>query len=814
MGSIGDIRFALRTLVRNRGFTAMAVLCLALGIGASSAIFTIVDRTMLRPLPYRDPASLVAINTRFEALKLPHYDLSLLEVKDLRERSKALTDISAYGVIDGNVSFHVGAAPQRVICVIFDPNTLTTLGVKPALGRDFRPEEGVVGNELVVLLSDDVWRRVYHADPDVIGRTVVIDTEPHVVIGVMPAGFRFPLRPDVGIFAPLAFRPDLDSERAKRTYGVLGRMAPGIDIDDLDAELAGIAGHMGVEHPHYYPDALGFGLTATRLDDVLFGSMRPSMIALLFAVALVLLIACANVAGLLLARGVTRERELALRATLGASRWRLMRQLITESLVLAALGAAAGLLGALWGTDLLISLYPDSLPHLAAVSVDRTVLGFTIVISVVAGLVAGLMPAIQSSKVDLHSALKDGGLRATASKRRRRLRSSLVAAEIALALVLLVGAGLMLRTLRAMQSADLGFRNHNLTTMKFKLPWTDYMKPEVRQRIFTQLLDRVAALPEARGVALASRAPLERHIEYVSARLTCPSCDRLKHPPAIQVSMVSPGYFELLGIDVLAGREFGPGDDDYDKPVAIIDEVFASYLPDGIAPTSAKVSFASKNDKGSSKDQAPVIGVVRHVKHDGVSSQEYPQLYLPILSKGSLQATMLIDSNTCVEGMAAAVQRELNVLDSRIPIYEAETMSDRVAASVALHRFASLLLGLFAALALLLASVGVYAVMSYSVTQRRREIGIRLALGARPRQVLGMILGQGAGVTLIGLALGLIAAAGFGLASRSLLYGTSPIDPVIYIIATLTVAGAALFACYLAARRATRVDPMDALRQD
>ncbi len=805
MSILADIRFAIRMLGASRGFTAVAVLCLALGIGANSAIFTLVERTLFHSLPYDDPDELVVVESSFAGHGYEHTRLSPQEFDDLSKQSQLFEELSPFAYIDANIRFHPEDKPKSLGALIVDWHALQMLGIEPALGRTFLKEESKFGNELYIIITHDLWQREYHGDPHAIGKTVEIDTQPHEIVGVLPPGVRFPLRPDVDILAPLAYRDEMYKSRAWRAYSVLARMKPGVTVSNVRRELAYIGDSWRTAYPSYYPDDAKFALRVESLGEKLYGSLRPAMLALLAAVALVLLIACANVASLLLARGMTREREFAVRAALGASRRRLILQLLTESLVLSFLGAGGGLLGALWGTDLLTAFYPDTLPDLGVIRVGTPVLAFAVVVSVFTGLIAGLMPALQSSHVDLQSALKDGGVRATVGRRGRRLRGALVAAEICLALVLLVGAALMLRSLGEIRAADLGFRTEHLVTMKAKLPWVNLMEQKERKQAVSGIMKRLQTLPGDARVAVALHSPLDEGGDRFAAVLE----GNEKARPIVEVNAVTDNYFDVMGISLLEGKGFGEDEGcGTDSVPLVVDESLRAYYPKGESLRGKRLKLV-KGEKWLT-----ICGVVGHVKARGADREQHPLIYIPLMRKVPLLMTFLVRTDRPTGEIATAVEQAVQEKQPDTAIYDVETMGERVDDSVALHRFATLLLGLFALLALLLASIGIYAVMAFTVAQRQKEIGIRLALGARPSQVVRLLVRQGCLLTVTGAVAGLLVAALAGRFIEPLLYHVSPYDPIIYALCALAVAGPACMACYLAARRATKIDPMDALRNE
>ncbi len=799
---INDARFGVRMLAKRPLLTAIAVACLAVGIGANTAIFSVVHRMLVRPLPYGDADRLVVVHTEFPGAGLPRNRVSEPEVADLRDHLSELARFSSYASIDGNVSLYPDAPPERIVTVVADWNTFDTLGVEPALGRDFEAADGVPGNEYVVILSWELWQDAYGGDPTVIGKSLDIDTESHEIVGVAPRGFRFPYQPDARLFAPLAIYPKLRLPRGNHYLDVIGRLEPGVSISELRAGMADMTAELRAAHASDYPDDVGFGIAARPLRDDLLGNVRPTLLLLFGAVALVLLIACGNVASLLLARGMARERELALRMAVGAGKARVVRQLLTESLVLSMFGAVGGLLVALWGIDLLVALKPAAVPLLADIQVSWPVLLFALGVSLIAGVLFGALPAMQAARVDLHTVLKDGGNRATLGRRSMRSRAALVAAEIALALVLLIVAGLMTKSLERMKAADLGFRQDQLLTMKMKLPYPKYPESPERIELYERLFRRLEYKSGLPAVGAISDIPLggsgNSHTCEIEGYLT-------EAPPEADIRVVNGPYFDVMGIPLLDGRPFDEMEHRGEIRTVIVDEILAQrYWPNERA--------VGKHIRLSPADGwLTIVGVVGHVKHQGIESNQRPQLYLPYLTNPPLRMTLVVRAPRAA---VSTVQQFIQSLDPDVPLYDIKTMDERVGEALAVHRFATHLLDGFAIVALLLAIIGVYAVMSLSVAQRTRELGIRLALGARPAQIIHLILWQGTRIAFVGLAVGLVGALLTSHAISDLLYDVSPTDVFTYAAASLSLISVAIGTCYLAARRAAKADPMVAMRED
>jgi putative ABC transport system permease protein len=799
-----DARFGLRQLARTPVIGTAAALCLAMGIGTNTAIFSVVHRMLIEPLPYGEPEELVSIYTRFPGHALPRDLLSESEVGDLRAEIGGLDSLFAYALIDANVEFDGAAGPERIVTLVADTSAFTTLGVKPALGRDFRAAEAELGHETVVILSHELWMRRYAADPGVLGQTLWVDAEPHTVVGVAPEGFRPPFHREAKLFAPLAYHPELHQPRSNHYLRVIGRMHDGVTLDALGDQLAAATRALRARHAAFYPESSGFELYAVSLREDLLGQVRPALLVLMVAVALVLLIACANVASLLVARGMSREHEIAMRKALGASRARIVVQMLAESSVLAVLGGAGGLVVALWGVDVLIALAPSSVPQFAVIDLDWTCLVFAVAVSVATGLVFGALPALQAVGVDLQTAIKaSGDARSTVGRSGRAMRNALVAVEIALALMLLIGAGLMTKSLERLATADLGFDPDRLVTLRLKLPYARYGMPQDRMTFYDRLFASLGATSATSAVGGVSSIPLGGPGNSSSCRLEGLGGDTLLEA---DVRAVGGSYFEVMAIPVLAGRTFERADALDAVTGVVVDEQFAARYG------TAEAAVGKRLRLGDGEGWLTVIGVVGHVQHDGVGAPSRPQVYLSHRSQPPLVMTLAVRTEDEPAGVARRVQSIVSQLDTSIAVFDVKTMDERVTEALAVPRFATRILGAFAELALLLAIIGVYAVMSFNVAQRSREIGIRVALGAQPAQVVRLIVRQGMAVAAVGLAGGIVGAALLSRGLRGLLYGVGPFDPNTYLAGLGAVALTALGACYLAARRAIRIDAMAALR--
>jgi putative ABC transport system permease protein len=806
-----DLRYAVRTLSKTKSFTLAAVLALALGIGANSAIFSVANAVLLRPLPYSEPERLVMISGDLRKPGLDDIGASAAEFNDYKEQSHSFERLAYYTEGGFNLSGGGAAEPERITGAYVSGELFPLLGVGPARGRTFTAEEDRSGHDQVIVLSHRLWQRQFSSDSSIVGRSLEVNGKSMTVIGIMPEDFQFPDR-DIELWKPIALDAEDVGEKNRGSHylEIIGRLRPGVSLPQAQTEIKAIAARIGAAHPDQYDQ--GFGAKVISRHEQVVGSVRPILLILLGAVGFVLLIACANVANLLFARSATREREMAIRTALGAGRWRIIRQLLTESLLLSTVGGSLGLLLALWGVDLLVGLAPDSIPRLSEIGLDIRVLGFTLLVSLVTGVLFGLLPALRLSKPDLQESLKDGARGAGESFRRQRMRNLLVVAEVALSLVLLVGAGLMIKSFMRVQQIDPGFNPDHVLTMRFSLPQVKYTEPKQQRAFFQQLESRIKALPGVESVGAVSFLPLSNTGNNRSFAIE----GQGRISPNVQFRMVSPDYFQAIGMVLRRGRQLTDQDREGTLPVAVINEEMARTFLAGQDPLGHRIKLG---DADSPFPWLSIVGVVGDVKHNGLEAEVKPQMYVPYQQPplpGFNVTSMFLAVRSNVEPgtLAAAVRREVYALDQDQPVADIKTMNERLDESGAPRRFNMLLLTIFAALALLLAMVGIYGVMSYSVTQRTHEIGVRVALGAQSRDVLKLIVGQGMLLALIGVGLGLAGAFALTRLMTSLLFGVSPSDPLTFVSVALVLAAVALFACLIPARRATRVDPMEALRYE
>lgn len=813
-----DLRYGFRMLLKNPGFTAVAVLALALGIGANSAIFSIVNALLLRPLPYKDADRLVIVWGKNRHQGRDQLPVSRPDFLDWRRDNRVFEDMASYAY---NVFDITGQRePERVRGVFVSTNFFSVLGEKPLLGRTFRPEEE---REPLVVLSYKLWERRFGCNPSIIGQSIALSGDSYTVIGIMPRGFQFPPRDprarsvDTGtevwvtlarLFTVTPGLGDWIGNRALRGYRVIARLKPGIARQQAQTEMNTIAHRLEQAYPN---TNAGIGVTVVSLHEQIVAPVRSALLVLLGAVGFVLLIACANVANLLLVRTAAREREISIRVALGASNLRLIRQLLTESTLLALLGGALGLLLALWGVDLLVRLNAGYIPRAGEVGIDSRVLGFTLVIALLTGMIFGLAPTLEASKLNLNEALKEGGRGSAGSLRGQHTRGLLVISEVALALVLLVAAGLMIKSFLRLLDTHLGFNPKNVLTMQVHIPPFKYSQPRQWTALYQQILERIQALPGVRstgiGISLPPRVSERSNLFVIEGR---PSPGPGRSPIA-QFFTVSPHFLDTLQVPLLKGRSFTEADRADAPGVVIINETVARrFFPDE-DPIGKRLKL------GNPESRSPwltIVGVVEDVKYSGLDAETEAGLYVPFAQNPFPGMFLLVRTMSDPLGLAAAVRKEILAVDKDQPIADIKILEQVVSESVAQRRLNTVLLGIFAVVALILAVVGIYGVVSYSVTQRTHEIGIRMALGARPSNVLKLVVGQGMILVLIGVTIGLIAAFALTRVLSSLLYGVSATDPATFMVISLLLVAVALLASYIPARRATKVDPMVALRYE
>jgi putative ABC transport system permease protein len=803
-----DLRYGARMLLKQPGFTLTAIVTLALGIGANTAIFSVVNGVLFRPLPYADADRLYWITIDRQDLG-NRFTLSNADFLILKQHNQSFEKLA---LMQGDLMILTGGPePERIPAHRVSADYFAALGAQPELGRTFLPDEDQPGKPLVAVISHGLWQRHLNSDPEPAGRTISLNDKTYTVVGVMPPDFR--LFRSVDVWPILQVNPP----KCHCPFGmrVVAKLKTEVDDEQVRAELAALRDQAEREWPD--PEN-GSGLArwsyvAEPLKEFITGNLRPVLLVLLAAVGCVLLIATANVANLLLARASTREREMAIRAAMGASRFRLLRQLLTESVLLAAAGGALGLLLASYGIDLLLKLEPGNLPRMNEVGIDKGVLAFTSCVSLLSGLLFGLAPALQVSRTNLNESLKEGGRSSTETRGRKRLRGLLVISQTALALVLLAGAGLMIKSFVRLQQVNPGFNPEGVLTVQVSLPQTRYGERHKRVSFQRELLERIRNLPAVQSAGTSSDVPPlnvgDVDVFEVAGQPVPPDQNR----PLAERILLSPDYFRAMGIPLLSGRDFSLADDPDAPPVAIINRTMAErYFPDGEA-VGGRIHFG---DFGAGVPWITIVGVVGDVKNNGLSAEDALTIYAPyeqnLWSFGPI--SLCVRSSSRPEPVTAGVRDVVQALDKNLPIANIKTGDQLLYDAVGRPRFHTFLIALFAAVAMLLAAVGIYGVISYSVAQRTHEIGIRLAVGARPQDVLLLVIRQGMIMTSIGTGIGLFAAFGLTRLMTSLLFRVRATDPLTFAgVATLLVA-VALLACWIPARRATKVDPIIALRYE
>jgi putative ABC transport system permease protein len=808
-----DIRYGARVLAKHKGFTVVAVLTLALGIGANTAIFSVVNELLLRPLPFPDAERLVML---WEVSPEGRHQNTTSRTNFLswREQSTVFEGMAAFS--DQRLNLTGVGEPEEVSVQLATPELFRVLGVEPIIGRGMTEEDARPGAPDVAVLSYGLWQRRFGGDPRVIGQPISLNGTPCAVIGILPAGFEWHIRKRSGtgrpaeIWSVLPMRMEGEGANAwGRFLSVVARLKPGATLEQAEAEMKTIAARLEQDTPQYHR---GYGAEAIPLREQFVGNVRPALLILLGAVGFVLLIACANVANLLLARAAAREKEIALRAALGAQRLRIVRQLLTESLLLSVLGSLLGLVFAWWGIGALVAISPRDLVNLHGVGLNLTVLAWTLAVSLVTGIIFGLAPALEATRLNLNDALKEGGKGAGGQgTRSRRLRNALVVAEVALALVLLASAGLLVKSFIRLQKIDTGFNAENVLTMVLRLPDSKYKEDPQFVAFFRQAMERIRALPGVRAVGMVNYLPLYGGLGSatgftIEGRPAPPPGEE----PSTNVRVTDADYFKAMGIPLLRGRNFTDLETSEARRVILISESLAQQHFPGEDPLGKRLSVGMFEKPVLTE----IIGIVGDVKYDSLTDRVEPTVYFPHPELTYAFMTLVIRTDGDPALMAPTVERELRAIDPDQPVSDVRTMNQVMADTTGRARFNTLLLGLFAGLATLLAGVGIFGVMNYSVALRTHEIGIRMALGAQPGRILMLILKQGLLLTLIGIGIGLIGALALTRVMSGLLFGVGATDPVTFAAIVLLLAVVSLIACYIPARRATRVDPLIALRYE
>ena len=794
-----DVKYGARMLAKRPGFTAVALVTLALGIGANTAIFSVVNAVLLRPLPLKDPDRLVMVVETNLSKGWDQFSVSPLNFTDWRDQNQVFEQI----VASRNWAFNLtgNGDPERVRGTRVSAGLLEMVGATPAQGRLFTAEEDQPGRGNVVLISHGLWQRRFGSNPDIIGQTLTLNSQSYTVIGIMPKDYSFPGRSE--IWAPMAFSQSEQASRGGHFISVFARLKDNVTIEQARTEMQSLAGRLEEQ----YPDTnKGWSANVISLMDQVVGDIRPALMVLLGAVAFVLLIACANVANLLLARSASRYKEIAIRTALGASRFQLVRQLLTESLLLSVLGGGLGLLLAFWGVDFLVSISPENIPRVREIGLDRQVFIFTALLSVLTGVFFGVVPAIQGSKPDLTEALKEGGRGSTGG--RHRARSVLVVSEVALALVLLIGAGLMIKSFTRLQRIDPGFNPVNVMTMSVSLPSSKYREPHQQTGFYNQLIERVRSLPGVESAAASTSIPIGGS-DYIYGFLIEGGTVSPQDAPSANYYSITPDYFKAMGIPLKRGRNFTDADLANTTLVAIINETFAKrYFPDE-DPIGKRIHIT--NGPQAFRE---IVGIVGDVRHYSLDQESTAQMYEPYAQKPFTSMALAIRTTQDPTSLISAVRSQVLAVDRDQPVSNVKTLEQLVSESIAQPRLSMLLLTIFAVVAMVLAAVGLYGVMSYSVTQRTNEIGIRMALGARRTDVLRLVVGQGMMLAVIGVGIGLAASFVLTRFLATLLYTVSATDPLTFAGLSLTLTGVTLLASFIPALKATKVDPMIALRYE
>src|SRR5215470_6055976 len=808
-----DLRHGARVLVKTPWFTLIAVLTLGLGIGAVAAIFSVVDAVLLRPLPYKEPERIALVQQHMPKLGWSYGGVSAPEMLDYIAGNETFAEMAGYGIINLNLTGE--REPRRIQVARVSPGLFPLLGVTPLLGREFSAEEDEVGRNRVVALSEGLWRRHFGADPNIVGRVVKLDEGPYTVVGIMPARLRFPtteaaFADAVELWTPLALTDDeKQARRRDSNFNLIGRLKPGVGLEQAQANMAAVAARVERQYPDIYQGNTRIAATAVGLTERMTQKVRLVVLMLFGAVALVLLIACANIANLQLARAAARRKEIAIRSALGASPRRIARQTLTESLLLALIGGVVGSLIAAWALDLIVKFGPENAPRLGEVRLDPRALGFTLLITMLTGVLFGLAPALQGARVGITEALNESGRASGAGGREgARLRNALVILETALAVVLLVGAGLLINSFVRLLRTPPGFNPEGVIVARTTLPAARYPEAERGKAVYRQALDRIATLPGVRQVSVASTLPLTSDWQ-IGIRVEGGGENEYYFAYG---SWVSNDHFRAMGIPLKSGRAFTDEDRADTTPVVVINETMARRFWPGQDAVGKRIRWGGWNPQGG----LTIAGVVADVKFSSLESESPPTIYMPVFQIPRIRRDAIFIARTTAEpsSLAAAMRREIAAVDPDLPVYDVRTMNQVIAESVAQRRFTMGLLAIFAFAALGLAALGLYGVISYAVTQRTREIGLRMALGGRRLDVLGLVVGQGMKMAMIGAGAGLVASLALTRLMKGLLYGVSASDPFTFIAVTLLLAMVALVACWIPAKRATKVDPMVALRTE
>ena len=804
-----DIRYGVRGLVKRPGFTAIALITLALGIGANTAIFSVINAVLLRPLQFKDPEQLVIVWEDASFAGFPRNTPAPGIYFDWKNQNQSFSDMAASAELSFNITGD--GDPERVMAFAVTENFFPVFGVQPLLGRNFLPEEDRPGANKVVMLSHSLWQSRYGGDPQIVNREILLNGAKHTVVGVMPASFQF-LEREVRLWVPIAFEPEDMVNRGGHYLKVVARLKPGVALSQAQADLDAIMARLAKDYPGETMEGK-LGAIVMPMREQLVGETRSSLIVLLIAVACVLLIACANIAGLLLARAVARRREIALRVALGASRVRVVRQLLTESLLLATVAGVLGSVLAFWSFTFLQGLVPPEMALLTSLKLDIRILAFTLIISLVTGVVFGLVPALQSANIDLNDALKQSSTRTTSTS---RLRNGLIVSEVALSIMLLVGAGLLIQTLFQLFRQYSVLEPEKVLTLRTVLPSEKYKEPQQRNNFYQQVLDRVESMPGVVAAGYSTSVPL-----LWKGGTSGFYPEGLKDPiPGLAYDanhrQVSADYLKAMNIPLRQGRYFTKGDNEHSMPVAIMNETMARQYWPGQNALGRRFRIGAPDDTG--RPWTTIVGIVADVRQMGIDAPVKAEMYLPhrqiTHNPWFRPRDLAIRTTGDTTNLVSAVRQAIREVDPDQPVSNVATMAEVLGEEAAQRRMGMIMLVAFAALALLLASLGIYGVLAYFVSQHTNEIGVRLALGATPRNILFLVLKKGMGLTLIGVAIGIAASFALTRWMSSMLFGVKAADPLTFVAVPLLLGFVALLACAIPARRATKVDPMVALRYE
>ena len=813
-----DVRYGLKLLRKSPGFTTVAILTLALGIGANTAIFSIVNSVLLRSLPFRDPDRLVKVSFENPGLGLHDVPFSVPELDDLRSRSGVFDDVSVVFPTSTNVT---GAKqPERLEALVTSPNYFSMLGVTPQVGRLFGPQDVALGYAEATVISDGEWRRSFGADPGIVGRSIRLDNDLYTIVGVVPPGFRHPgktIATDVEIWATTGFSADLFPKpvrSARFLPGAIARLKPDVTVQQAQAQLTTMASQLRNDFPTDYPAKSQWSIRIQPLQDSLVGDIRPMLLVLMGTVILIILIASVNIANLLLARASGRQREMAVRLAVGASRVRMIRQMLTESLVLSLIAGIAGVVAAAGALGFIVRFVPSKIPRLSEINVDWRVLLFGLLISVITGLVFGFAPAIQSAKADLVSAIREGAWGSGYGSKTSRLRGALIISELALAVVLLIGAGLLLRTFWFLLREDPGFNPDKVVAASIWLPNPNDPKtnpyPDIgAQAVLTREIQRrVGAIPGVETAALTSDLPGSPPANSRALVIEDMPIESSQQVMA-EIIRISPGYFKVIQSPLVRGRVFSEGDEAGKEMVVIVDETTAHrYWPDRDA-----IGRRLKLGQNANLPWMTVVGIMKDIKHDGLDKDAIPHIYTSVYQQPGSILSVVLRTDLPPAQIESQIRDQIHAVDPELPVFGVKSMNEVLEASLAPRRFSAELVALFAALALLLASIGIYGLLAYMVGQRSHEIGIRMALGARRDHILKLILRQGIFLAGAGVSAGLVVAVATAPLIATLLYGVHPIDPVVFLSVALILLMVSFLASFIPAYRATKVDPIVALRE-